>query len=203
MARINDAAPIGRIDQVRDRIAAILLAELPRQSTLLTLPYLANLVIWKERETPFNLAELPSINLQTASVTYGDKFGSQRSMRITYYLDISTVQKHTESTFADELTVVQGYRILNVIQYILDHPEYRALGIAPNIRHTETREGPRGEATTGDGGKCSILRLEFIVDAHTDISKTDPIDLEGSDTTVTIGTTVNGFFYQQNFNQNG
>lgn len=201
MAVIDEPLVDGPIDVIRAKIASVLLDELQNQATVSNKPFLNIDRIWKERETPFNLSEVNpiAINLQVGTVDYGDKYQRLRVQEIGYFIDIYTVQKHTETDYADQLAVEQGFQVVNAVQYILDHPEYRALKLEPNIRNVKVNRIDRGEATLGDGAKGSVIRVEYSVQAHTRDSATDPGTLEGADTEVTVGNTENGFFYQINF----
>ena len=201
MAVISDALADGVIDIIRDRIASILLDELRNQASISSRPFLNISRIWKERETPFNKSELDpiAINLQAGEIVYGDQYQTQRVKEITYYIDIYTCQKHSTEGYADRLAVEQGFDVVNAVQFILDHPEYKALRIAPRIRNAKVSRVQRGEASLGDSGKGSIIRIEYTVTTHTNQSKTDPTTIEGNDTTVSIGTSNEGLFYQINF----
>lgn len=198
MARINYAITDDYFEIIRDKIAEILLDELPNQATLLNNPDLNFTQIWKERTTNFNLNELPALNLSTSEVGYNDKFPGERYTTPVYFIDIYVSKIHEQNNNADQLSMDAGWRIARVIQGVLDHDEYKDLTIAPFVRHAEVRVTRAGEADSDGGGKVSIIRVEYMVDTYSSQGALDPEQILGSDTTVRLNDTEKGYFYQIN-----
>lgn len=195
MALIKTVIETDSFQVIRDKIAAILLDELANQSVLDENPDLAYDKIWKERRRPFNLSEIPAINLSIGSVDYAEKFRGGRKPEIVYFIDVYNSKLH-DSSDADELVMDSIWHVVRTIQYILDHPAYGSLLLSPLISHTEITKVTPGQAEMSDGGQCGILRIEFLVKTISVEAPFDLKDLDGNDTTVKLIETDLGYYYQ-------
>lgn len=195
MARIDEALGKDVFQQVRDKIAEILLDELANQATLSGNKDLEYGIIWMERRRPFNLSEIPAINLSILGINYNTKFRHQRQPDVTYTIDIYNTKNHTEDD-ADELVMDSIWDVARTVQYILDHPHYASLGLTPLISHSEVVKITSGEAEMSDGARCGILRVEFKVNMISVENPFEQIALELSSTSVKIEQTDKGYFYQ-------
>lgn len=196
MALINDTIPADYFQLIRDKIAAILLDELSNQFTLSGNKDFDLSQIWNERRRPFNLSELPAVNLSIGPLSYGAKFGLQRQPEVMYWIDVYNSKLYTDDADADALSSDGAWSMLRAVQFILDHASYRTLELSPYVMHTECVRITPGEAEMSDGARCSILRLEFQVKTQSIIPANEPINWALSDSKVKIGTTELGYFYQ-------
>lgn len=195
MAVINHIVGTDLFQSIRDRIAVILLDELAGQFTLTDDSDLNLSEIWKERRRPFNLSELPAINLSIGGINYGDKKGKQRQPEVTYNIDIYNVKVFEDDSDADQTSMDTSWKVLRVIQYILDHPHYRDLQLSPYIYHTEASRVNAGEAEMSEGGRCAVLRLEVTVKTVSEFEPIAVTPLTLGATTVKIEQTDKGYYY--------
>lgn len=195
MAVIDHIIGTDNFQAIRDRLAVILLDELGGQYTLTDDNDLNITQIWRERRRPFNLSELPAINLSISSITPSDKFGGQRQQEILFNIDIYDVKVYGEDTDADQTSMDTAWKVLRVISYILDHPHYRDLQLKPYIFHTETSRANAGEAEMSDGARCGVLRLEFMVKTMSEFTPLGLTPLTLGATTAKIEQTDKGYYY--------
>lgn len=196
-AIINTIIPDDNFEIIRDKIAVILLEELQNQSLLQSNPLLDISKVWIERRTPFNMSELPAINVSIGEYDNTNKTLRQREKSVKYYIDSYVSQKHYESNDADELSGKGAWKVVRNCEYILQHPVYKTLGLQPGpIKHTEVQRVQAGEADTGDSAKCMVLRLEFVVEQFSTETPLTIEEVTGLDTTVKLYETEKGFYYQ-------
>jgi len=196
MAVISTTVTADLFQQIRDKIASILLDELDNQATLQDNTALSFEKIWMERSRPFNLSEIPAINLSIASVNYNDKFRGQRNVDATYTIDVYDYKVYTDDEDAEQVVTESNWNLIRNIQYILDHSAYANLQLKPYIFHTEVTGVDSGQGELTDGSRCGILRLKFTVKTISTLDGVAPIDLSQLNTTVTIEQTNKGYYYQ-------
>jgi len=195
---INNPVQQDYFEIFRERIAEILLIELQQQSTLTGNQDFNFTKIWRERTTTFNLAEVKAINLSVGSIDYDAKYRGDRQNEVVYNIDVYISKIYEGSESADQLSMEAAWHVARTIEFILDHPEYAALKAAPHVKHTEVRRIVAGEAETDGAGKLSILRIEFAVNTFSSQDVIETLQSTGSDTTVKLGESDFGFFYQIN-----
>lgn len=200
MALIDKVIAVDNFQLIRAKVAEILLRELPNQATLSGNAYLNYSKIWVGRSTPFNLSEVPALNLMYEAQQYNSKHGVQRFPTVILSLDVYQSAKHAPgNVYADELLDARLWNVARVIQGILDHPVYRALELAPNIRHHEVTSITPGVSDFEDSGRVSMLRMTITVETNSVLLQTDPTNLAGSDTEVKLNETEKGYYYSINF----
>lgn len=196
---INNGVQPDYFEIFRQRIAEILLVELQQQFALTSNQDFNFSKIWRERTTTFNLSELKAINLSVGSVDYADKYRGDRQNEVVYNIDIYISKIYEDQDSADQLSMEGAWHVARTIEFILDHPEYAALKAAPHVRHTEVKRIIAGEAEPDGAGKTSILRVEFAVNTYSTQDVIATSTVTGSDTTVKLGESDFGHFYQINY----
>lgn len=196
MAVISEAVGLDTFQQARDNIAAILLDEWLNQFTLTANPDLSISRIWRDRRRAFNLSELPAVNLSIASVNYGAKTAPTRDSEVKFWIDFYTLRIHEDEVDADEASMQAAWTMLQVSQYILDHPAYRDLGLRPLVKHFECSQVTQGETEISDGGKSAVLRLEVMANVVRSSSGLPTTPLSTTTAPIKLGQTEKGYYYQ-------
>ena len=137
MPLINDAIPQQQFELIRDKIAAILTVEIANQYSL-TGENALDTTIWLERFVPFSQAELPGVVISLDSCDYITNSTIHSQGEYTFFIDVYTKAKNTDSERAYLTALKDLHRVLGVIRYILEDPQYRALEFPrPSVSRTE------------------------------------------------------------------
>lgn len=197
MALINHEISDDYFQLIQSNIASILLTEFQNQYSISGNKDLDLSEIWKDRRTSFNMSDLPAVNLSIGRIDYSDKHRLQKNSNPVYHIDIYSIKNHTSSEYADTASSESAWKMAQVIQYILDYPEYATLGKKPYVKHVEVTGIESGESEIDGGGRCMILRLSFLVNTITNFAPVeDPVEIQGNDTTVKLSETEKGYYYQ-------
>ena len=200
MALIDKVIPVDNFQLIRAKVAEIILRELPNQATLAAKSYINYTKVWVGRSTPFNLSEVPALNLMYETQQYNNKHNLQRFPTVVLSLDIYQSAKHgAGNVYADELLDERLWNVARVIQGILDHPVYRALELAPAIRHHEVTSITPGVSDIDDSSRVAMLRMTITVETNSVLLEVDPATLAGTDTEVKLNESDKGYFYTSNF----
>jgi len=198
MALINNTIGKDYFQLCRDKLAEILLLELPNQSTLQENEDLNFAKIWQDRKRPFNASELPALNLTIESVAYGTKNIGQREANPIYSIDIYDAKVSTEDEDADKLVSDSTWQIARTIQFILDSPVYATLGstLKGYVHRTEVQSIESGMAEMTNDNRFSILRVKFTIKTVSLLVAANAIPYSQLNTTVKLEGSDKGFFYQ-------
>lgn len=194
MPQITTAIPDANYVRVLNRIGAILLDELTNQKSLQPGNLPEDINVWKERLTPFDAAEIVSINIHVASATYGTMTQQDAMGRTVFYIDTDTSGKEVANTPAGLDSAQRLHRYMGVIAYIFRTPYYRNMQLPGVVGGTyveqfETLDPNRKE----DSDYTSFGRIMLAVRILESTETTQGVPLEINNTTVKLDLTEKGY----------
>ncbi len=197
MAKILTPIQPQAFELIRNRIGEILADELPVQAAI---EYAAELraTVFLERFTPFDITDMPCVNVMLSRGGYDNKAGVKRDGTYTYNIDCYMVSKTTTTERGDSKASVKLQKLMGVCGAILEDPHYVTLGFArPFISHTEVREINIAQPEKNQDGNNVIMgRVTFIVRVPENVSALLPKIMPGYDTVVKMGLTDKGYFWE-------
>lgn len=181
---------------IRDRIGEILADEIANQYTLTSDEDLNLGEVWIERFVPFDKEELPTINVSLASGAFSGQTQKHTDGVYTYFIDVYTKAKTSETDRGDVLATIRLHRLLGVCRAILENPQYKTLLFtAPFIFNRHFESLSIAEPGTQDAVSSIQGRLTFSVKAIETNELITPILLGIHDTRVKLNLTDKGYFY--------
>ncbi len=194
---ITSVIPKQGFEVVRDRIADILKIEIETQAQLSYEPYLELVEVDVEIANPIDKIELPFINVSFANDTFSNKNQGSEDGLCTFYIDVYTNAKTNSSTKGDKVAMFRCQKLLGLCRYILADPIYKTLGlIAPSISRVYTGEINIGNVSQIDSLNTAMGRLTIYVLCNESNKLIIPKLIEGYQTTINLGETTNGYFYE-------
>jgi len=197
MAAIIPAAiPTQSFELIRNRIAEILVQELPAQATFLADTKI-NATVYVERYVSFDLTELPAVNVSLNRGLYAEQTQKSTDGTYTYNIDCHTSAKSTSAgARGDSLSMFQLQKLLGVCRGILEDTRYNTLGFArPFIESSKITTIDIGNATEGDATSSVMGRLTLVVRANEQKGVVTPELIAGYDTQVKLGLTEKGYIF--------
>ena len=201
MSLINIPIQPQAYEIIRDQIAIILATEIDNQGVLTYDPKLLGMKVFVEAINPEDKVELPLINISFVKGVFGDlkvQDGTTKGI-YTFFIDVYSNAKQTDNERGDKTSALLLQNILGKCRVIIDHPVYRTLAFATgfifrvNSKEINIRDDGKNDALNSRMG-----RLAVEVQAQELTSLPDGILLAGSDTTVKINETDDGYFYSVN-----
>lgn len=182
-------------EQIRDRIAAVLLTELVNQTTLTATGLPAK--VWVERFVSPDKAELPLVNVSLAKGDYESNTVLQSDGSYTFFIDCYTRAKTTSTKNGDTEAMFALQKLIGVCRAILRHSSYKTLGYEPGFISAVRVNGFLTTLPTADAEANSIAwgRLIVQVMAPETEGTTAPGSLTFSETTIRLNNTERGYFF--------
>ena len=182
---------------IRDKISEILAVEIANQF-ILTSDESINATVWLERYVPFDKVDLPAINVCLASGSYDDTSVVDQDGDFTYYIDVYTSAKTTNSQRGYLTSSLTCQRLTGIVQGILSDAKYKNLGFSEKIISNRTlREFSILEPqNTKDAISMVMARLTFNVRATDDEKLIEGITVGEALTTTKLNDSENGLYYE-------
>jgi len=199
MSLINEIIPPSAVELVVDRIGEIIVEELANQKVL-TSEQIFDAVTYKERVTPYQPEEGPTLNIFFERGEYSQQHQGQTNAEYRIIIEGFANAKATGSTKltrADVLSMAKLKRLLLVCRYILEDPKYKFLGFAPGFimwRHVENIWFQ--PETKQDADTSRLGRLTFVVKVSEVNSLINPVIIAGNKTTVRLSETDRGYIWE-------
>ncbi|MGB0881421.1 MAG: hypothetical protein ACPGSO_00600 [Vicingaceae bacterium] len=201
MALINKEIQEQSFELIRDRIAEILSIEITNQYNLFNNEDL-NLKVWLERNTPFNHSELPSINVSLSEGIFDQNTTTRSDGTYTYFIDVYHKGKTDENESGYLKSNRSNQRVLGVVRYILEDPQYKRLGFAPgfiggrNVRNFQISEPTNSQDSTS----ITMSRIVFEVRSTEVEELLDAEIIKSAITSLTLNETDEGYYYEYDNN---
>lgn len=197
MSRIVAAIPPRNYEVIRDQIGAILTDEIDNQFILSYDPDLEATVVTVERFVPFQIAEVPAVNVMLARGDYDNKTAIKSDGKYRYYIDCYASAESTADAGGDSLAMFKLQKIMGVCAAILDSPHYLTLGFArPFIENTHIESIEISQPNnTQDAASMVAGRIVFVVRVPESIETLVPNLIAGYDTGVRIALTDRGYVF--------
>jgi len=195
-AKITTIIPSQNFELVRDRIGAIIHLELSNQKVLTGNDDLEG-VVWVERGMPFDKTELTAINISLATGSYSNKSQGNVSGVYQFFVDVYTNAKTTDAQGGDITATFKLQKLLGVIRAILENPIYKTLDFTtPFIERTYVSDINIRAVGKDDDMNTAMGRMTFTVQCVETTSLLVVNTIAGWDTTVKLGQSDKGYFYQ-------
>lgn len=196
MSNLLAVIPPQMFEQVRDRIAEILSAELINQYDLSSNP-IFNIPVHIERTTPFDESELPAIIVGLDNGTYDNEDVRQADGLYTYYIDIHSLSPTNEDNGGDVRSMLNVQKLLGACRAILMNPHYTSLAFGNNTICDSRVKGimiPDTRATA-DVNSITAGRLTMQVKVPETVELMDFVPLGSISTHVKLYDTDKGYFW--------
>ena len=195
MPQIPAAIPTQAFELIRNRIAEILVDELPSQATLAGDSQL-NARVFVERFVQFDLTELPAVNVSINRTAYSEQTQRNTDGEHTFSVDVHTSAKSTSTVRGDSLAIFRLQKLLGVVRGILEDSRYKTLGFAPPfIESRKVTAIEYAQPTEGDGTSTVVGRITFVVRAPDRSGVVTPELIAGYDTQVKLALTNKGYIF--------
>lgn len=198
-AQIRSSIPPQAFEQIRDRIAEILLTEFAYQYQLNN-AYPAIEKIWVERFIVFNSdTEVPTINVNLDRGEYSGQSQVKADGDYVFNIDIYTsAPSDAENGPGDQYAMVTMNKIAGMVRAILSSPVYSLLGFAPGLiaRSTVERIYIGDKSTVKDALSDVVGRVQLRVQAIEVVEDAETVELQMATTTVTMSASTEGFYYE-------
>lgn len=193
---IDYAIPTQAYELIRDRIGAILAVEVAEQ-VVLGGDYEMEATVWVERSRPFDLTELPAINVSLATGRYDNKHQGDARGTYRYNIDIYMRSKATNDQLGDVLSAFKVQKLIGICRHILEHTAYKYLLFTPPfIQRTMCEEINISQMDAGDMITRGMGRLSFTVVAGETTTLMDSVTFNAHWTTVKLALTEKGYQYK-------
>lgn len=197
MALINQVIGPRGFEIVRDRLAVVLLTEIQNQIAEFDVEDIDVSKIWIERTEPFQQEELPAINISIDQLNFDSKHMGAKTGNYRYNIDVYTAAEHADDVDGDALASVRCWKLMGIVDSILENPVYKTLGLpAPFLMRSlveamQPLAVEQGDSMSTRFGRmiytCSLSETTSLIVAHI---------LEGAETTVKLGTSNLGYFFE-------
>ena len=195
MPQIPAAIPTQAFELIRNRIAEILVDELPSQATFAGDPKL-NATVYVERSVMFDLTEMPAVNVSVSRTAYSEQTQRNTDGEHTFTIDVHTSAKSTSTVRGDSLAAFRLQKLIGVCRGILEDSRYKTLGFAPPfIESRKVTSIEYAQPTDGDGTSSVQGRITFVVRAPDRNGVVTPELIAGYDTQVKLGLTEKGYIF--------
>jgi hypothetical protein len=196
-AKLNYAIGAQRFELVRNRLGEILIEEFDNQ-LLLTGDYDLDVDVTVEGSNPYiDKVELPNINVSVLKGTYGNKNQGSSDGTYTFAIDAYAMAYTTSSAKGDVIATKKVQRLIGIIRTILEDPQYKTLGYTPGfVMRTLCSQFDVMEIKRDDANNTIGARLLFTAHLNESATLKTVSLIDGYDTTVKLGSTDVGYFYQ-------
>jgi len=187
-------------EKVRDRIAIIIAEEFAGQKAI-TGNELFDAGVWIERSIPFDLPELPSINVMFAGANYDNTNALTSTGANRYLIDVHSNAKDEENTNGDKLAILKLHKLIGVIRFIMQSDEHYDFGFDPKIiqnNHKIENTSIAKPSNIGDGYHNAIGRLTLNAKFNESVAAGTGITIDEINSTFKIDETEKGFLVIQN-----
>lgn len=198
MSKLKFVIPKEGFELVRTRIAEILADEIGNQFAYTGDEDLQYVLISVEGDTPFDKQEIINtmISVSLGEAKYTDRHAGQTGADYTFFLDIHTAAKSTQTTTGDAKAAIRAQRFAGLVRAILENPAYNTLGFAkPFIKRVWMDKFDIAAQVPADARYSSMIRLYFHVELPEVCQLKDAPLIEGYETIVTLGNTSLGYIY--------
>lgn len=196
---IDHIIPASILEVIPVKIAAILKKEFANQAYQFGDTTFVGLKIMSERTTPVDKVETDMITIMTASGDYSlQSVGSMHATPYTFILEFITKAKTTPLKRGDEAAGARLNKLIMQARYILMSPTYLNLGFTEQvIENTAITKMQIYKEERTDTANTAIGQLLFTVYCEEISEQNQGIALAGSDTSVKLGLTEQGYEYTQ------
>jgi len=188
----NFQIPIQNFEIIRDRIALIVATELENQYNLFGG---FNPSVWIERFIPFDISELPAVNIVFESMALVNKNPSKCLYEGKFNIQVSVSSGDLYNQSGDVLSSIDCQKLTGQIRYILENPNNLRLQFPSNpsiVQGNEISEIQISKPEEKDGNYTTVSQLGLKIKFEENNGVVVPIVGESYVTQMTIETTNKG-----------
>jgi hypothetical protein len=130
---IQEVIPVQNFEIVRDTIGALLKTEIENQKTKQPLRLPEEVGVFLERTIPISDGEELVINIQLDSGNYDQKTQKDSQGKTFYVIDIFSKGFAGSGQSGSENSAFKLHKYLGIVRYILQHTQYKTLGLPPGF----------------------------------------------------------------------
>lgn len=191
MGNISIQIPQRNFELIRDNIGSILILELSDQD------YTNEVSVWRERNTPFDIIDLPAVNISFDSNSNLAQTTSSKRNENTYFIDVTVNSKHSDITKGDVEANLKCQRICGIIDYILSCPEYQFLDFEIGLIESRWISDINiGRLQNQDSRHTVTGRITFKVRAREDVNKISGTQIKILGSQVKLDLTDKGYKFE-------
>ena len=193
---------IGRqaFEVIHDRLGGILKEELDSQFFFGYDADLANIKVWKERDVPFNVSELPAINVTLEKGDFEMQTLAQQTGVYRYNVDVIGNAASAGNVMGDQLAMNRVQKIMGKLMAIIRSPKFTTLAFTPPFisnRHVENMFF--GKPVRQDAEHTVMGRFVVVVTAIEHVDFVDPVPARGTTARIYLGLTEQGYLWTSEF----
>jgi len=150
---------------IRDKIKSILDDELASQALLQPLEEVLGAQVFVERFHPFNLEELPAVNVMFTSSSPNSESAFEKSMSHSYFIDCYTKGKSDATDDGDKKSLFDLQRLCGVVSEILRSSQYLTLDFPSGLIENKNVSGIKiaEQRDNQDASSVMMGRVTFDV----------------------------------------
>jgi hypothetical protein len=183
-----------KFEVVRDRIALIIANEFANQFQQFN-EELMSCVIWLERFIPFDVSELPAVNINFQSLELIQRNPGKSVCDGTYTVDVYCKGSSSDADSGDVLASLACEKLIGKARFILENPTYLRLGFDSNpsfISGTQVDRIIVAKPQENDGNFICMAQLSLKVKIEEDNGVVNPLPAETYTTQIVLDTTTKG-----------
>lgn len=201
---VPDTIDIRFVEKIRDRIAEIILVELPIQANNRGDTEMQKInKVFIERMVPFSSENLPAINVLTENIQYDLTTQNSRNFTAEFAVHVYAGLATDDTSRGDEKTGKFVQTLANIIESILMYGGYDRLGFEypsqPNMEGVSNRDVYQIQLFNPENTQDAIpivrAGLMIRVTGNQPLSAVTPVALQGSDTKITLFNSNDGYLY--------
>lgn len=167
-------------ERIRDIIGVIIAAEFAGQYTLTSNPLFQS-DIWVERFVPFDVSELPAINITIDSIQEKQSNPGRTVYTANFQIQIFTLAEETDSQRGDIQSVLNNHKLTGAIRYILKNTTYVRLKLDSSpltIQNFQMPEIVFVKPDLQDGNNIMVSQITLAVQYDEDNGSITPVNLQ-------------------------
>lgn len=191
-------------EDIRDRIAEILVLEIPAQGALLSDPDITGIdKVYIERSVEFSADQLPAVNVITEKVDFGDETTIGKQFTAEYAVDVYGKANTTATNRADETSNKFVQKLAALVDGILSYDGYARLDFpapnATNPRGVSNRKVYDIQLFNPESSKNAEMivraRVRIRVKGNQPKLVVEPRPLDGTDAQFVLYNSNEAYFY--------
>lgn len=196
MALLQGIIPPQKYEEIRQRIGLILTEEFGYQNEINPDAEI-DPSIFVERFVPFDLTELPAINVSLISGDYTNKDARSTDGTYTFAVDVYVNAASTGDLPGDVAAMFLLHKIAGMARAILENPAFKTLLFeAPSLANVHVSRISIADTSKGESTSMVMARIEYSVRVPETVELKDATPIANAYTRVKLALTDKGYVYE-------
>ena len=196
MALLQGIIPPQKYELVRDRIGQILAEEFRGQNEINPDADI-DPTVYIERFVPFDITELPAINIALISGDYTNKDARSADGTYTFAVDVYVNAASTDDGPGDAAATILLHKIAGMARAILENPAFKTLLFAsPSLSNVHVSRLSIADPSKGESTSMVMARIEYSVRVPETVELKDATPIANAYTRVKLALTDKGYVYE-------